>query len=182
MKNSNSTDIHITLVYGGAASGKSRLAERMCCARDGSRLYVATMRPYGNEAAERICRHRTQRANKGFDTLEYYYDLDRLVLAQRYDTALLEDVGNLVANQMFSRKERYSPDRIVEGIRHLAAQVGSLVVVANDVFADAGRYDGDTTEYLRCMAHAHRRVADLADCVVESVCGLPQILRGELRL
>ena len=60
------------LVCGGAASGKSAYAESMLCRLSGSapRIYLATMMPYGDEAASRIARHRAQRAGAGFETRE----------------------------------------------------------------------------------------------------------------
>ena len=45
------------LVIGGAASGKSAFAEACSAARGAPALYVATMEPFGEEAAARIERH-----------------------------------------------------------------------------------------------------------------------------
>ena len=60
------------LVCGGAASGKSAYAESMLCrlSGDAPRIYLATMMPFGDEAASRIARHREQRAGAGFETRE----------------------------------------------------------------------------------------------------------------
>ncbi len=61
----------LILVTGGAASGKSAYAEALFKRLSGSapRFYVATMRPFGAEAAARIERHRKQRAALGARTL-----------------------------------------------------------------------------------------------------------------
>ena len=58
------------LVIGGAASGKSAFAEACSAARGAPALYVATMEPFGEEAAARIERHRAQRRGAGFVTFE----------------------------------------------------------------------------------------------------------------
>ena len=92
------------VVSGGAASGKSAHAERILCrhAPEKSRLYVATMQPFGKAAEARIARHRALRAGKGFDTAERYTDLAHFSLSRRYDGVLLECLSNLLANELFS--------------------------------------------------------------------------------
>lgn len=44
----------LILVTGGAASGKSEHAERLVCEKAQSRLYLATMQPFGKSAEARI--------------------------------------------------------------------------------------------------------------------------------
>ena len=85
----------LILVTGGAASGKSEHAERLVCEKAQSRLYLATMQPFGKSAEARIARHRALRAGKGFATVERTLDLANLRLSRQYDGILLEDLGNL---------------------------------------------------------------------------------------
>ena len=52
------------LIVGGAGSGKSAFAEDLLIKLSGdkmSRFYIATMEPYGEEAAARIRKHREAR-------------------------------------------------------------------------------------------------------------------------
>lgn len=117
----------LTLVTGGSAGGKSEYAERhaMSLAGAGGRAYIATMQPFGEEAAARICRHRRMREGRGFVTVERFTDLAGLnlsglagVLSPALDgfpappcvSVLLEDLGNLLANEMFSQKSPADPD------------------------------------------------------------------------
>ena len=93
----------VTLVIGAAASGKSAYAESLCLGHDGPRVYLATMEPFGEEGARRIARHRALREGKGFSTLECTRDVGAAVSGlPRGCTLLLEDVGNLVANELFA--------------------------------------------------------------------------------
>ena len=64
------------LVTGGASSGKSAYAEQLACSLPGSRYYLAAMKPFGEEGARRIARHRALRAGKGFVTVECYEGLE----------------------------------------------------------------------------------------------------------
>ena len=68
----------LILVTGGAASGKSEHAEKIICARAHSKLYLATMQPFGKSARARIARHRKLREGKGFHTVERSLDLKGL--------------------------------------------------------------------------------------------------------
>ena len=61
----------IALITGGSACGKSTYAERLACILPAeNRIYVATMQVCDEDSAQRVKRHRAQRADKGFLTLE----------------------------------------------------------------------------------------------------------------
>ncbi len=65
----------LTLIIGGAASGKSEFGENLVLSLPGQRVYTATMEPWDDECLARIRKHRRQREGKGFLTLERYRDL-----------------------------------------------------------------------------------------------------------
>ncbi len=172
----------LVLVTGGAASGKSMHAERILCeAAAHSRLYLATMEPYGDSARQRIARHKRLREGKGFETLERSHGLDSLKLGKQYSGILLEDMGNLVANELFSpdgaKNEAY--ERIIEGIAHLRGNCGTLVIVTNEVFSDGLPYDPDTLHYIETLGRLNTTLASRSDAVYESVCGILVTLKGD---
>lgn len=168
------------LVYGGSGSGKSAWAEELCIRLGERRLYLATMEPRGEEAAERVRRHREQRADKGFDTLEHYGDPRAVMMPQAYDCLLLECGGNLVSNLLFGGDPPANPEEaLFEGVRMLAGRVSNFVFVTNDVFADGVSHEDGTARFAHCLAGLNRRVAAWADAVVEVVCGLPICHKGE---
>ncbi len=150
------------LVFGGAASGKSECGEKLVCSlpRTGELIYLATMEPFGPEAEARIRRHRELRAGRGFSTLERARDLAGRPLPSG-GTVLLEDLGNLAANELFSGTDM-DPEgaflRIRDGLQAVRVQSEHLVVISNDL---------------------HREAAAWADQVVAGVCGLPVIWKGE---
>ena len=158
----------VTLVIGAAASGKSAYAESLCLGRDGPRVYLATMEPFGEEGTRRIARHRALREGKGFSTLER-----------------TRDVGNLVANELFAEGglSPRDPDAVARevlgGIERLAQAAAYTVVVTVDVFADGMRYDEGTEAWRRALACVNAGVAALADRAVEVVCGIPVWMKGE---
>ena len=60
----------LTLVLGGAASGKSEYAESLVLKTTGPRYYLATMQVWDAECAARVEKHRRMRAAKQFETVE----------------------------------------------------------------------------------------------------------------
>lgn len=168
------------LIIGGSGSGKSEYAESLL---DGcqNKIYIATMQPFGQEAEKRIERHRRQRAEKGFKTVERYTDLGCITEQELPygSSVIMECLGNLAANEMFGCKgECGAYERIVEGISLLEQRCDSLVVVTNDVFCDAENYSFETEKYIKLLAELNRCLAERFDTVAEVVCGIPLLLKG----
>ena len=160
----------------------------------GPRIYIATMERFGEEAEARIARHRALRRGRGFETVECCQNIGSLTLPEN-SNVLLEDLGNLVANEMFTGSgspegtgtpspegagtpfpeeiTALLPDRIAEEIEKLRAGCAHLTIVANDVFCGGKEYEGETLAYLRVLAKLSRQLAQKADRVVEVVCGRP---------
>ena len=182
----------MVLVTGGAASGKSEYAERLVCgevpeaedapAAEGPRIYVAAMQPFGREAEERIRKHRAAREHRGFLTVERYTDLTGLSVPPG-SRVLLEDLGNLTANEMFSSGGTADPgetaDTVIRGLLRLKEQCGLLVAVTNEIFSGGCGYPAETTHYMRALGEVNRRAAAAADGVTEVVCGIPVQQRPE---
>jgi adenosylcobinamide kinase/adenosylcobinamide-phosphate guanylyltransferase len=173
----------LTLICGGSGSGKSVLAERLLAAAapSGRRFYLATMRPDGREAGERIRRHRARRAGSGFITLERYAGLADLNFPEGA-AALLECLGNLAANLMFppSGGPASAPGEIWRSLERLRRGTRELIVVTNEIFSDGEDYSPETENYRTVLAEANRRLGECGDRVVEMVCGLPLVHKGEL--
>lgn len=178
------------LLTGGSACGKSTYAEKLAveAAAGGPLFYVAAMQPFGEESLKRIERHREMRREKGFETVERYTDTAGLELPVHGGTALLECLCNLTANEMFSGEnmDENSGDgsvgeadaeravaAVVAGVKNLAAQTSTLVVVTNDVGSDGGGYDELTMRYVDALGRINSEMAALADEVYELVCGIP---------
>lgn len=169
----------VSLVIGGAASGKSAFAENLLLQAEGVRYYIATLRPFDLECRQRIEKHRAMRARKAFVTIERYTDLAGLVLPER-GNVLLECMTNLAANEMYdpAGAGEKALAAILQGVERLRAQCGTLVIVSGDVFSAGAEYQGDTLAYLHLLAAVNRRLAAQADAVYELVCGLPVCHKG----
>ena len=165
----------MTLVVGGSKCGKSTYAESLFSDFDGEKIYLATMRPFGGEAKEAIERHRKARFGKGFSTLERSEDIGGADIPKGAGV-LLEDMGNLCANEMFVGEKIVDPtEKILRGIEKLQSAAAMLVIVSNNVGADGYNYPEGTALYIKYLARINNALAGRADRVVECVYGIPII-------
>lgn len=169
----------VTLVSGGAGSGKSEYAEGLAVSSLArNRVYVATMEPLGEEGARRVARHRALRAGKGFLTLEAPRELERLSLPPD-SVVLLECLSNLAANECFGPEGFDGAlERMLSGVGHLEKEATDLIIVTNELFSDGVDYGPETMRYLSVLGRANRQLAAAAGRVVEVVCGIPVVWKG----
>lgn len=170
----------LIIVTGGSASGKSEYAENLV-PNAGSRVYLATMEPFGAEAEARIARHRKLREGKGFETIECPVNIGDCFEACRGRHVLLEDLPNLVANEMFS-SHVHGTAGIAAQILDLARISESLICVTGILTADGRIYDESTMKYLKELALIERTLAAQADRVIEVVCGQGSELKRSFRV
>lgn len=120
----------LILVWGGSGSGKSAWAERMLLSEaaavpDSRAVYLATMERSSPEAAARIERHRAMRSRHGAETGRAFVTVEQTVdiggaAVLPGDFVLLEDLGNLLANEIWSPAgvgPGGAEGRIISGIR-----------------------------------------------------------------
>ena len=167
----------IVLITGGSGCGKSTWAEKLIASfPNEKRVYVATMQVHDEESVRRVARHRAQRADKGFTTIECEKDLASAPVEDG-SIVLLEDLVNLMANEMFDGGD---VGRIIPAVKDLASRCRHLVMVTNDVFSDGIDYAESTREYIQMLAEINRQAAVIADCVIEVVYSIPIAVKGAL--
>lgn len=174
------------LVVGGAGSGKSAFAERLACTLGTKRTYLATMSPSGTEAQARIRRHRDQRADLGFTTVECRGSLPHLDgMAKEDAVVLLDDLGNLVADALFLPDgtmcdPTQTLKRLADEVYALSDACGNLVVVGNSVGSEGPYADAPTNTWVRVMGALCCKLAARFDVVIEVVFGQPHLVKGAL--
>lgn len=92
----------ITLITGGARSGKSGHAEKLAAAAGDSVLYIATSQVFDDEMAQRVAHHRASRPAH-WRTLEAWRDLDQAITANNDpgEVILLECITTMISNLLF---------------------------------------------------------------------------------
>lgn len=170
----------IILIIGGSGSGKSEFAEQMAeTLNHGELIYLATMKPVGEEGRQRVARHRRMRKDKGFATVECATHLERITGSKR-QTILLECISNLLANEMFDEEggREKAGEAVLAEVKRLGAETAHMIIVTNNVFADGMEYDEYTKQYLKEIAAVNEELARWADKVIEVVYGIPLLLKA----
>lgn len=166
---------HFVLVSGPNSSGKSRYAEQLIAGTEGPRYYIATMIPCTQENHRRIEKHRVQRKDLGFRTIESPYGVGNIPVPQD-GIVLLEDVSNLLANALFDRQ--ISPDRVFADICSLAGRCRMLVAVTISGLSPDG-CDEETAAYIDALNRLNRKLYDVASAAVSMENGHPVCQKGE---
>ena len=89
-------------------------------------------------------------------------------------------IGWIIEEPLRVQRKYDSKERKRRGLELLADRCRHLTVVTNEVFSGGDEYEGDTLAYLQDLAALNRELARRADLVIEMVCGVPHVLKGEL--
>jgi len=166
----------LTLVLGGARSGKSRHAEGLVTATPAPWIYVATAQAFDEEMTARIAQHRSRRAD-GWRTIEAPLDLAGTIAEHASsDRIMLIDCLTLwLSNVMLDGRDVATACNTLLGA--LATATGPIVVVSNEV----GLGIVPDNALARCFRDAQGRlnqeIAARADRVVLMAAGLPLTLK-----
>ncbi len=180
MRCDNQLEDHVTLVLGGAASGKSRYAQTLAESREDSLLYVATARADDKEMAQRIERHRSARGER-WQTLEVTHDLaGQLPDASRGHAVVLIDcitlwlTNLLLANEEEPAKIWSAVDAFIASLDLVEAQV---IMVSNEVGLSLVPEYPLGRVFRDLAGQVNQRLAERADYVCLVTAGLPLQLK-----
>ena len=161
----------LTLVLGGARSGKSRHAERLVEATPGPWTYIATAQAFDAEMRERIALHRDRRGT-GWRTVDAPLDLAAAISAAPPGGAVLVDCLTLwLTNVMLADRDVAAESkRLITACR---AAPGPLVLVGNEVGLGIVPDNALARRFRDAAGRLHQDLAAAADRVVFMVAGLP---------
>ena len=179
------------LISGGCKNGKSSYAQNLAVklaektpeipenkvANPPSLIYFATMIPHDSEDDERIQKHREDRKNLGFSTVECGKSISEAAKKLEPGSVVLFDsLTALVANEMFDGRTDFDSleteeetilQKLQDELKILMAQVSSVIFVTDTIFNDGKIYDKLTELYRKILAKTEQFVAKNCDRVVE---------------
>lgn len=167
----------LTLVLGGARSGKSALAEALVLGSGLAPVYIATGEALDEEMAARIRRHRAERG-AAWRTVEAPLALaDALEEHAREGSACLVDCLTLWLSNLLGA-ERDVPAEVAALGRRLALVPAPVTLVSNEVGGGIVPANPLARRFVDEAGRLHQALAAQASQVVLVTAGLPLWLKG----
>ncbi len=185
----------VTLITGGARSGKSTFAEELALEKQGKILYVATAKAIDEEMKDRIRRHQERRPDH-WDTLEQYCGLKQ-VLPKRsrdYCGILLDCVTIMSTNIIFDdpamlqeeipfeemlRVEEVLMKEIDDFISCFPELECDLILVTNEVGLGLVPEYPLSRFYRDALGRVNQKLGRAADEVWMVISGIPTQIKGK---
>jgi len=166
----------LTLVLGGARSGKSRYAEWLFATYPPPWVYIATAEARDDEMAERIAAHRARR-DAGWQTVEAPHDVADALAAAPADGAVLVDCLTLwLANLL---EGPFDIDAQTARLQEaLGARTGPTVLVSNEVGLGIVPDNALARRFRDLQGTLNQKLAAQAQRVVMMVAGVPVTVKG----
>ena len=167
------TDLpNLTLILGGARSGKSALAEGLVQASGRPMVYLATAEPLDDEMSDRIQIHKDRRV--GWTTVEEPLDVAAALDRIPAGSAILLDCLTLWLSNLM----HHSKVDIDDMINALKQAKGPLVCVSNEVGMGLVPDTSLGREFRDLQGELNARVATAANAVTFVAAGLPLSLKA----
>lgn len=166
----------LTLVLGGARSGKSRYAEEVLTKAPGPWIYLATAQVLDDEMLARIEHHRKRRG-PDWRTVEAPLDLPAAIAnhGQGGQPLLIDCLTLWLSNVLLAEMNiAAESERLVAA---LSAVEGPVVAVSNEVGSGIVPDNELARAFRDAQGQLNQRIAAVADHVVLVVAGLPLTLK-----
>jgi adenosylcobinamide kinase/adenosylcobinamide-phosphate guanylyltransferase len=160
----------VTLVLGGARSGKSHYAEWLIATSPKPWVYIATAEAKDSEMAARIAAHQARR-DAGWQTIEAPHELPEALAAAPAEAAVLVDCLTLwLSNLMLGA---FNIDAMTAKLEQaLAAREGPTVFVSNEVGLGIVPDNALARQFRDAQGTLNQRVAARAERVIMMVAGI----------
>jgi adenosylcobinamide kinase/adenosylcobinamide-phosphate guanylyltransferase len=169
----------LSLILGGAASGKSAFAENLVQGAGLRKIYVATAQVYDDEMADKVTRHREQRGDQ-WTTIEEPIDVAGALITTDADDIILIDCATLWLTNLIrgeSDVAAHTPARLA-AIDTCAAPV---VIVSNEVGQGIVPDNALSRQFRNAQGKLNQDIAAKSGLVVAVMAGLPMVLKGQLQ-
>lgn len=168
----------LTLVIGGAASGKSAYSEQIVKASGRPRVYLATSRVFDDEMQTKVSKHISDRGD-GWRTIEEPRDIKTAFEDCSAEEIVLFDCATMWLNNVMM-DEADIPSQTDLLLETLKAAPCPIVIVTNEVGHGIVPENKLARQFRDAQGRLNQKLATQADLVVLVTAGLPLSLKGTL--
>ncbi len=168
----------LTLVLGGAASGKSAFAEGLAKGSGRGLIYVATAEIRDAEMRAKVRKHKDMRG-AGWETIEVPMDVGPALASATADHVVLLDCATMwLSNHLLAESDLAAAE--TELMSALDRSAASVIVVSNEVGLSVVPDNKLARAFSNAQGALNQKLAARADLVVSVMAGLPLVLKGTL--
>ena len=165
----------LTLILGGANSGKTAFAEKLAKATGENVTYVATAQALDKEMAMKIEAHRVVRKGYGWETIETPLDLTPAV--ECTGIVLFDCLTMWITNHMGAKIRMGG---LAQEFRNFAdACPAKIIAVSNEVGLGIVPDNTAARTFRMAQGQLNQDIAAMADRVIFVAAGLPVVFKGE---
>jgi adenosylcobinamide kinase / adenosylcobinamide-phosphate guanylyltransferase len=174
----------ITLILGGARSGKSSFAEKIAREAGKSVLFIATATAGDKEMAERIRNHQASRPSE-WQTLELPREIGRNLSAPIAPVVIVDCITLLISNILLTLPEHTPSEAVMHNIQTeidelIAAQArlgGQWLIISNEVGLGLVPPYPLGRVYRDGLGFANQALAKASKSVILMVAGIPMVIK-----
>ena len=178
--------MNLTLILGGARSGKSSYAQSLAEESNKSVTFIATAQALDDEMSARIQKHRAERPSN-WETLEVPLDLALHVQQIKSDVVILDCVTLLVNNLLMQFVKNDLVDEapftlaVQKEVNQLTVKIRETkqdwIIISNELGLGLVPPYQMGRVYRDALGWANQRLARAADKVIFMVAGIPTIIK-----
>lgn len=182
----------VILVTGGARSGKSNFAEKLCKEQNNNTVYIATSIPFDDEMKDRVRKHKESRP-QNWKTYEIYKDIYTIIddISKEHKTVILDCVTLLVNNLIFMHEididnstqyeidelEKYIKEQVEKLLIEIKKTNLYFVIVTNELGLGGVSINKLTRVYTDIVGRINQQIAAQSDEVYFVISGIPMKIK-----
>ncbi|TFD92925.1 bifunctional adenosylcobinamide kinase/adenosylcobinamide-phosphate guanylyltransferase [Jeotgalibacillus sp. R-1-5s-1] len=173
----------VTIIIGGVRSGKTAWAEREAIRRSESAgrtpVYLASGVAFDNEMKERINRHQLDRRQQDWLTIEQPVRIHESLKKLPSESIVVWDcVTTWLTNELIAGTEEHQILEYCCSFIDGAALSHDLLIVSNEVLAEACGPDQMTADFRKIIGELHQMMVKLSHTAIEMESGLALVRKG----
>jgi adenosylcobinamide kinase/adenosylcobinamide-phosphate guanylyltransferase len=174
----------ISLITGGCRSGKSAKALELADVEGANKTFLATCIPYDEEMKDRVRRHKIERQDQGWATIEEPIELQKVIQRLDSDVILVDCLTLWTSNLMFHHEQAgqaFEEAHMAQWTQGLIDACKSssahIIFVGNEVGMGIVPENALARSFRDLNGRCQQMIAQASDRAILMVSGLPLVLK-----